>query len=98
MPPPTLNYEEPLVALPDVRRCVWVALLDVRRCVWRRWCSGRLRARPPARSPHALLSLGVVDLEARPCPPDPPAPSTTVAYAVLRLPSNVARNSLAVIS
>ena len=40
--------------------------------------SGRLRARPPARSPHASLRLGVVDLEARPCPPDPPAPSTPV--------------------
>ena len=37
-----------------------------------------LRARPPARSPHALLSLGVVDLEARPGPPDPPAPSKPV--------------------
>ena len=44
-------------------------------CLWHRWCSGRLRARPPARSPHASLRLGVVDLEARPCPPDPPAPS-----------------------
>ncbi len=47
-------------------------------CLWHRWCSGRLRARPPARSPHASLRLGVVDLEARPCPPDPPAPSTPV--------------------
>ena len=28
--------------------------------------SGRLRARPPARSPHASLRLGVIDLEARP--------------------------------
>ena len=25
-------------------------------CLWRRWCSGRLRARPPARSPHASLT------------------------------------------
>ena len=33
---------------------------------------------PPARSPHASLRLGVVDLEARPCPPVPPAPSTPV--------------------
>ena len=41
------------------------------RCLWRRWCSGRRRARPPARSPHASLRLGVVDLEARPCPPAP---------------------------
>ena len=48
-------------------------------CSWRRWCSGRRRARPPARSPHASLRLGVVDLEARPCPPDPPAPSTPAA-------------------
>ena len=31
-------------------------------------------------------------------PPVPPVPSTSAAYAVLRLPSNVARNSLAVIS
>ena len=74
--------------------------------MWPRWCSGRRRARPlcvpvgggpPARSPHASLRLGVVDLEARPgpatahrhrgqalrfaarpCPPDPPAPSTPV--------------------
>ena len=46
-------------------------------CSWRRWCSGRRRARPlyvpvgggpPARSPHASLRLGVVDLEARPGP------------------------------
>ena len=25
-------------------------------CLWRRWCSGRRRARPPARSPHASLT------------------------------------------
>ncbi len=52
-------------------RCCGGALL------WRRWCSGRRRARPlyvpvgggpPARSPHASLRLGVVDLEARPGP------------------------------
>ena len=54
-------------------------------CLWRRWCSGRRRARPPARSPHASLRLGSVDLEARPCPPDPPAPSTPVALVVLGL-------------
>ena len=54
-------------------------------CLWRRWCSGRRRARPPARSPHASLRLGVVDLEARPCPPDPPAPSTPAALVVLGL-------------
>ena len=47
-------------------------------CLWPHGCSGRRRARPPARSPHASLRLGVVDLEARPCPPDPPAPSTPV--------------------
>ena len=52
-------------------------------CLWRRWCSGRRRARPPARSPHASLRLGVVDLEARPCPPVPPAPSTPVGLGVL---------------
>ena len=34
----------------------------------------------------------------RPGPPGSPAPFTPAAYAVLRLPSNVARNSLAVIS
>ena len=53
---------------------VWCLLLC---CSWRRWCSGRRRARPlyvpvgggpPARSPHASLRLGVVDLEARPGP------------------------------
>ena len=47
-------------------------------CLWSHGCSGRRRARPPARSPHASLRLGVVDLEARPCPPDPPAPFTPV--------------------
>ena len=35
--------------------------------------SGRPRDR------HTRASLGVVDLEARPCPPDPPAPSTPAA-------------------
>ena len=48
-----------------------------------RWCYGRRRPRPPARSPHASLRLGVVDLEARPCPPVPPAPSTPAALGVL---------------
>ncbi len=38
---------------------------------------------PEYRSPHASLRLGVVDLEARPCPPDPPAPSTPVVPGVL---------------
>ena len=52
-------------------------------CLWRRWCSGRRRARPPARSPHASLRLGVVDLEARPCPPGPLAPVTSAALVVL---------------
>ena len=75
--------------------------------VWHRWCSGRRRARPPARRPcpvlllcgtagvpgavgpgrprdrHTRASLGVVDLEARPCPPDPPAPSTPAMTCVL---------------
>ena len=41
--------------------------------------------RAPARSPHASLRLGVVDLEARPCPPDPPAPSAPAALVVLGL-------------
>ena len=54
-------------------------------CLWCRWCSGRRRARPPARSPHAGLRLGVVDLEARPCPPGPPAPSTPAALVSLEL-------------
>ena len=51
--------------------------------MWCRWCSGCRRARPSARSPHASLRLGVVDLEARPCPPDPPAPSTPAALVSL---------------
>ena len=25
-------------------------------CLWRRWCSGRRRARPPARSPHTSFA------------------------------------------
>ena len=61
----------------------------VRCCWWRRWCSGRRRARPPARSPHASLWLGVVDLEACPGPPDPPAPSAPavlVSLCVVELP------------
>ena len=59
-------------------------------CLWLRWCSGRRRARPPARSPHASLRLGVVDLEARPCPPDPPAPSTPVGPGVLTFVTSAA--------
>ena len=43
---------------------------------------GCLRARPPARSPHASLRLGVVYLEARPCPPGPTAPATLAARGV----------------
>ena len=35
------------------------------------------------RDRHTRASLGVVDLEARPCPPDPPAPSTPVVPGVL---------------
>ena len=54
-------------------------------CLWSHGCSGRRRARPPARSPHASLRLGVVDLEARPCPPDPPAPSAPVGPSRLML-------------
>ena len=52
-------------------------------CLRLRWCSGRRRARPPARSLHASLRLGVVDLEARPCPPVPSAPSTPIEPGVL---------------
>ena len=67
--------QQPPGALPVVA----VVPPDLRRCLLRRWCSRRRRPRPPARSPHASLRLGVVDLEARPCPPDPPAPSTPAA-------------------
>ena len=56
-------------------------------CLLPRWCSGRRRAQPPARSPHASLRLGVVDLEARPGPPVPPAPSTPVEPGVLMIGS-----------
>ena len=35
------------------------------------------------RDRHTRASLGVVDLEARPCPPDPPAPVTPAALVVL---------------
>ncbi len=35
------------------------------------------------RDRHTRASLGVVDLEARPCPPDPPAPVTLAALVVL---------------
>ena len=37
------------------------------------------------RDRHTRASLGVVDLEARPCPPDPPAPSTPSVLVSLRL-------------
>ena len=40
------------------------------------------------RDRHTRVSLGVVDLEARPCPPDPPAPSTPAALARLCVCSN----------
>ena len=77
-------------------------------CLWHRWCCGRRRARPPRGLParEARASLrSAPRLEARPCPPDPPAPSTPVARGVLigacvvskpgqALPlSNSARNS-----
>ena len=60
-----------------------VLLLVAPLVFWRR------RARPPARSPHTSLRLGVVDLEARPGPPDPSAPSTLaslVSLCVVELP------------
>ena len=37
------------------------------------------------RDRHTRASLGVVDLEARPCPPGPPAPSTPAALVSLGL-------------
>ena len=48
----------------------------------RRLCAPGAAARP--RDRHTRASLGVVDLEARPCPPDPPAPSTPAAPTLLR--------------
>ena len=35
----------------------------------------------PLEKPHASLRLGVVDLDARPCPPNPPTPSTPTVPA-----------------
>ena len=49
----------------------------------RRLCAPGAAARP--RDRHTRASLGVVDLEARPCPPDPPAPSTPSVLVSLRL-------------
>ena len=49
--------------------CRWAAarpVSDVACCLWPHGCSGCRRVRPPARSPHASLRLGVVDLEAWP--------------------------------
>ena len=43
--------QQPPGALPVVA----VVPPDLRRCLLCRWCSGRRRARPPARSPHASL-------------------------------------------
>ena len=43
------------------------------------------------RDRHTRASLGVVDLEARPCPPDPPAPVTPAALAVLCAPARPRR-------
>ena len=58
--------------------------------VWHRWCSGRRRARPPARSPHASFARsGRSRSPARPRrrPPAPrqvpPAPSTPATTCVL---------------
>ena len=49
---------------------------------------------PTARSPHASLRLGVVDLEARPSPPDPPAPSTPVGlFIAVHIPSRPRRQA-----
>ena len=61
-------------------------------CSWRRWCSGRRRARPPARSPHASLKARSGRSRGppwpcrrppapRPGPPVPPAPFTPAAPA-----------------
>ena len=43
------------------------------------------------RDRHTRASLGVVDLEARPCPPDPPAPSTPVGSGCFVCPWVAAR-------
>ena len=37
--------------------------------VWHRWCSGRRRARPPARSPHASFARRVVSKPGQALPP-----------------------------
>ena len=72
---------KPALALRTLRRSPhWRRLC---RCVWWSFPSKLGHAPPPARSPHTSLRLGVVDLEARPCPPDPPAPSTPAALARL---------------
>ena len=44
------------------------------RCLWRRWCSGRRRARPPARSPHASFARSGRSRS----PPLPSGPSGTL--------------------
>ena len=75
------SISKPALALRTLRRPPhWRRLC---RCVWWSFPSKLGHAPPPARSPHASLRLGVVDLEARPCPPDPPAPSTPAALARL---------------
>ena len=55
---------------------------DAGRRLYAPWAAARPRDR------HTRASLGVVDLEARPCPPDPPAPSTPAALARLCVCSN----------
>ena len=75
------SISKPALALRTLRRPPhWRRLC---RCVWWSFPSKLGHAPPPARSPHTSLRLGVVDLEARPCPPDPPAPSTPAALARL---------------
>ena len=85
------------VCLCGLDRCVcrWAAarpVSDAACCLWPHGRSGCRRVRPPARSPHASLRLGVVDLEARPSPPDPPAPSTPVGlFIAVHIPSRPRR-------
>ena len=93
-------------ARPQWGRAVLLCLGDVLCCcvaVLPHGCFGRRRARslgvpvgggPPARSPHASLRLGVVDLEARPGP----AAAHRHRDQAPPLPINFARNSPAACS
>ena len=80
-------------------------------CLWRRWCSGRRRSRPPARSPHASFARSGRSRS----PPVPSGPSGALHTSGARslmcalrvdslsgqappLPINFARNSPAACS